>query len=181
MWRKKSGSFPAERYFKGDIKGNSNGGGGGGSLRSSCNLPSIRHFSPLTQLALKKRKEKKQKNIHSEHRKARIIHSGARFSATRPHTVRSGFRVGFCGGRKKCTRGGRKRRIFFLPLFSLLPFSSPRFQAAMPHCRSLLQATPTPSEPTGWSSALQSQEPTAGSRQLHNNKKNSVAALTPRK
>ncbi len=59
---------------------------------------------------------------------------------------------------------GKKKKI---PLFSLLLFSSLWFQAAMPHGRSLLQATPTPTEPTGWSSALQSEAPTAGSRQLH--------------
>lgn len=52
-------------------------------------------------------------------------------------------------------------------LFSLLLFSSIQFQAAVQHYRSLLQATPTPTEPTGWSSTLQSKEPTAWSRQLH--------------
>lgn len=80
-------------------------------------------------------------------------------SATRPNTVRSG--LSRFTERKTHSRGKK------IPLFSLLLFSSLRFQAAMPHGRSLLQATPTPTEPTGWSSALQSQEPTAGSRQLH--------------
>lgn len=64
------------------------------------------------------------------------------------------------------SRGGEKKRRAFLPP----PFSSLRFQAAVQLRGSLLQATPAPTEPTGWSSsALQSQEPTAGSWQSHNN------------
>lgn len=119
----------------------------GASLRSSSNLPSIHEFS--------------SQNFNSScffiHKKR--VYSTVLVSTTRPHTVRSG--LSRLMERKMHSRGKK------IPLFSLLFFSSLRFQAAMPHCRSLLQATPTPTEPTSWSSTLQSKEPTAGSRQLH--------------
>lgn len=121
----------------------------GASLRSSSNLPSIHEFS--------------SKNFNSScccfyPQKARIFHS----ARLRDASTYSPFRFESVYGEKNALE--RKKKI---PLFSLLLFSSLRFQAAMPHCRSLLQATPTPTEPTGWSSTLQSKEPTAGSRQLH--------------
>lgn len=120
----------------------------GASSRSSSNLPSIHHFSPpnLTPLLC----FLSTKSAYNPHR----------WSPRCVHIQSVQVRVGLW--REKCTREGKK-----IPLFSLLPFSSLRFQAAMPHCRSLLQATPTPTEPTGWSSSLQSEEPTAGSRQPH--------------
>ena len=90
-------------------------------------------------------------------KKTRIIHS----VCLRDASTYSPFRFESVYGEKNALE--RKK----IPLFSLLLFSSLCFQAAMPHGRSLLQATPTPTEPTGWSSALQSKEPTAGSRQLH--------------
>lgn len=89
--------------------------------------------------------------------KARIIHS----TRLQDASTYSPFRFESVYGEKNALE--RKK----IPLFSLLLFSSLWFQAAMPHGRSLLQATSTPTEPTGWSSALQSEEPTAGSRQLH--------------
>lgn len=147
--------FPPEHYFKGESTAHQRElrrrEGGGGNLvtyhrskssplkLNSCFSVCLGYFYP----------EKKGK-------KTRIIHSA--LCATRPHSARSGL------WGEKCTRegwgGGGGTRTAFLPP----PFSSLRLQAAVQLRGSLLQATPAPTEPTGWSSsALQSQEPTAGS------------------
>ena len=146
----------------------------GGRSFEEAHSPVTYHRSTSSLLKIKL-----QVFIHTQEEKRkkkkgqRIIHSHSR-----PHTVP--FRFESARGEKNARerererererkrereRGGeKKKKTAFLPPPFLLPL---RFQAAMPHGRSLLQATPTPSEPTGWSSALQSEEPTAGSRQLH--------------
>lgn len=145
--------FPPEHYFKGESTAHQRElrrkeeGGTLVTYHRSKSSPLKLNSCCSVCLAFLSRKEGK---------KTRIIHRA--LCATRPHTVRSG--LSRLWG-EKCTRerGGGKRTAFLPP-----PFSSLRFQAAVQLCGSLLQATPAPTEPTGWSSsALQSQKPTAGS------------------
>lgn len=145
--------FPPEHYFKGESTAHQRElrrkeeGGTLVTYHRSKSSPLKLNSCCSVCLAFLSRKEVE---------KTRIIHRA--LCATRPHTVRSG--LSRLWG-EKCTRerGGGKRTAFLPP-----PFSSLRFQAAVQLCGSLLQATPAPTEPTGWSSsALQSQKPTAGS------------------
>lgn len=92
-----------------------------------------------------------------------------------------------CGGKerereRKCTREEKKEKKKKRALSSLLPFSPPHgfrlpCRTVGLSCRRLQHRL---SQPTGcWSSsALQSQEPTAGSRQLHRDEE---CSSTPRK
>lgn len=185
---RKAGSFffflPAERDFKGDIKGNSSEEGEeeeGGSSRSSCtNLPSIRHFS--LSLSLRQQQLGAAVKIQTGAQKALvIIHIQSTCSQSRSGSTR------FVGvkrerGRENALERRRRRRKKKRALSSLLPFSPPHgfrlpCRTVGLSCRRLQHRL---SQPTGcWSSsALQSQEPTAGSRQLHRDEE---CSSTPRK
>lgn len=138
-------SKASQRHIKGNSEGRRRGGGGGrrgGWGGGTGNLPSIQELSAQIQLL--------GGSCPSNPLRSRP-HGASTYGPFRLKSV--------CGEKNALeTREGGAA------LSSLLLFSSLRSQAAMQLCGSLLQATPAPTEPTGWSSsALQSQEPTAGS------------------